>query len=94
MKTKATLIHNITSEDLLQEISTIIKKEIVVLKKEYKPIEPEELLTRKEAAEMLKVNLSTIHNHTKKGKLKAYGLGYRVYYKRSEIERSLIPLNT
>lgn len=93
MESKATLIYNLTPEDLIEKISEIIKNEITELKKEYQPKEPEELLTRKEIAAMLKVNLSTIHNHTKNGKLKAYGLGNREYYKRSEIEKKLIHFN-
>jgi len=42
---------------------------------------------------MLSVDLSTIHNHCKNGKLKPFGLGSRVYFLRSDIEKSLIPLN-
>jgi len=37
--------------------------------------------------------LSTIWNWQKKGKLKAYGIGHRVYYKRHEVEQSIKPLN-
>lgn len=93
MESKATIIYNLIPENLIEKIYEIIKNEIAELKKNYQPKEPEELLTRKEAAAMLKLNLSTIHNHTKKGKLKAYGLGNRVYYKRSEIEKRLVHIN-
>ena len=34
----------------------------------------------------------TIHNYTKKGKLISHGLGHRVYYKRSEVENSIIKI--
>ncbi len=53
----------------------------------------EQLLTRTETAKYLKVDISTLHNWTKKGKLKAYGLGNRVYYKKNEIDEALIRIN-
>lgn len=49
----------------------------------------EEILTRQEVADLLKISLSTIHNWCKKGKLKPHGIGNRVYFKRSEIEENL-----
>ncbi|WP_421824367.1 helix-turn-helix domain-containing protein [Flagellimonas oceanensis] len=49
----------------------------------------DKLLTRKEVSEFFKVDISTVHNWTKKGKLKAYGIANRVYYKESELKRAL-----
>ena len=68
------------------------RKEIEKLKKDFQPKEPTEYLTRNELKDLLKCDLSTIHNWTVKGKLKAYGIGNRVYYKRSEIESAIISL--
>jgi excisionase family DNA binding protein len=48
--------------------------------------------TRKEVAELLSCDLSSISNWTKQGKLKAYGIGGRVLYKVDEIHDSLIEL--
>ena len=53
----------------------------------------DELLTRTETAKFLKVELTTLWSWTKKGKITAYGIGNRVYYKRGEIMKSLIILN-
>ncbi|WP_284651335.1 helix-turn-helix domain-containing protein [Flavobacterium terrisoli] len=50
----------------------------------------EELLTRTETAKILKVELTTLWSWTKKGKITAYGIGNRVYYKRGEIMKALI----
>jgi excisionase family DNA binding protein len=55
------------------------------LKKHFQPKESNEYLTRSEVAEMLKINLSTVHNWTKNGKLISYGIGGRVYFKRAEL---------
>jgi predicted site-specific integrase-resolvase len=53
-----------------------------------------EILTRKETAELLNINLSTLWSWSKAGKLTSYGLGNKVFYKYSEIlEKSLIKLN-
>ena len=54
---------------------------------------PTELLTRKQAAELLQVNLSTLWAWTKAKKLNACGLGNRVFYKKSELFDALRPLN-
>ncbi len=91
MQNQIQIIQN--PEELQNAILSGVKKMISQLKSEYQPKEPEELLTRKEVKELLKVDMSTVHHWTKKGKLKAYGIGSRIYYKRSEIEKSLIRIN-
>ncbi|MFD2915839.1 helix-turn-helix domain-containing protein [Psychroserpens luteus] len=55
--------------------------------------DPESLMTRKETAEYLKIDLSTLWSWTKKGKIKCYGISNRRYYKRSDIEKALVLLN-
>lgn len=85
---------NLSAEQLQTAIIEGVKTQLDELKKEFRPKEPTEWLTRTEVKQLLKVDLSTVHNWTKKGKLKAYGMGNRVYYKRSEVEEMLIPLNS
>ena len=51
--------------------------------------QPQEYYTREEVADLLKIDLSTIHNWVKKGKLTKYCIGNRVYFKRSDIELAL-----
>lgn len=53
---------------------------------------PDKILTRDEVCELLSINKSTLWKRTKSGKLKSYGQGRRVYYKRSEVLESLTPL--
>jgi len=83
----------ITPEQLQEAIISGLKAQLVELKKELEPKEPSEYLTRNEVKDLLKVDLSTVHNWTKRGKLHSYGLGNRVYYKRSEVEAAIKPLN-
>ena len=52
----------------------------------------QELLTRVETSKLLKVNLSTIYRWTNKGKIIAYGIGNRRFYKKEELLESLIKL--
>jgi hypothetical protein len=84
---------SVTPEQLQGAIITGVKVQIDKLKKEFQPKIPTEYLTRNEVKELLSVDLSTIHNWQKKGKLRAYGIGHRVYYKRHEVEQSIKPLN-
>jgi excisionase family DNA binding protein len=80
-------------EELEDRIFNRVKAELEELKKGFQPKEPTEYLTRNEVKDLLKVDLSTIWNWQRKGKLRAYGLGNRVYYRRDEIEAAMKPLN-
>ena len=72
-------------------INQAVQDQFEELKQElHKVRDQEELLTRKEAANLLKIDSSTLWHWTKKGKLPSYGIGNRVYYKRSEIMESLV----
>jgi len=82
-----------TPEQLKEEILSGVKSEIEALKKDFQPKAPTALMTRNEVKDLFKVDISTIHNWTKKGKLKAYYAGGRVYYKRHEVESILISSN-
>ena len=83
----------ITPEELQNKIIEGVKAEIDSLKKEFQPKEPTEYLTRNQVRDLLQINLSTVHNLTKRGKLKAWAIGGRVYYKRNEVESAIKPLN-
>lgn len=85
------LINNMSAEELNSKFDSI-QSQINGLKEYLQPKLADEYLTRNEVSMMLKCDLSTIHNWTKKGKLIPYCIGGRVYYKRSQIELALIPL--
>ena len=81
------------SGEELQKRFDNLEKKLQEIQKNFEPKLPTEFISRQETADLLKVNLSTIHNYTKQNRLKAYGIGHRVYYKRSEIEEALIKIN-
>jgi excisionase family DNA binding protein len=53
----------------------------------------QELLTREQACMLLKVDPSTLWRWTNKGKVTAYGIGYKRLYKKEELIESLIKLD-
>lgn len=55
--------------------------------------EDEIILSRLETAKLLKINLTSLWKHTKSGKLKSYGIGNRVFYKKNEVLTSLTRIN-
>lgn len=82
-----------TPDELQQQINEGVKNQLDNFLKEFKPKQPNEYLTRQEVATMFNVDISTIHNWCKSKRLKPLGLGSRVYFLRSDIEKSLKPLN-
>ena len=94
MQVQTIQITQLTPEQFEERVRNAVKSQLESLKKEFRQNQPEEqYLTRKEVAEMLKIELSTLHNWCKKGKLKPYGIGNRVYFLRSDLEKALQPLN-
>lgn len=82
-----------TPQDLKKEITADVKVILDDFLKNFKPVQPAEYLTRQQVAKMFDVDLSTVHNWCKSGKLKPLGIGSRVYFLRTDIEACLIPLN-
>ena len=89
---KAIQMIDLTPEQLIGLMIDGLKTQFGDFKKSFTTTE-DDLLTREETAELLKINLSTLHNWTKEKKLTSYGIGGRVYYKRNEIVQSLLKLN-
>lgn len=87
------LFSGIKPQDLTREILEGVKSYLQEVLSQQKGKETSDYLTRQQVAEMLSINLSTVHNWTKQGKLSSYGIGNRVYYKQSEIELAIVKLN-
>ena len=83
---------SVTPEQLQNAIIKGVKTQLDDFKKHFEPKTPNEYLTRVEVSKMLSVDLSTVHNWTKKGILKASQCGGRVYFKRTEVENAIIEL--
>ena len=74
----------------IKELKALIKSKD---SEHLKVIDDEVYYTRKQLASKFAVELSTIHNWCKKGYLKPHGIGNRVYFKKSQVDAALIPLN-
>ena len=83
----------ITPEQLQNEIIKGVQLQLEDLKKHFQAKTPNEYLTRQDVAKMFSIDISSVNNWSKNGKLKPLGMGGRVYFLRSDIESSLTPLN-
>lgn len=80
----------VTPEELENRILDGVKK---IIESFEKPND-EKLMSRNEAAEFLEISSVTLWSWTSSGKIKSYGIGNRVYYKKSELIDALKPLKT
>lgn len=93
MQNNAILLQNLSVEQLQQLIGTSVRNGILELQKELQTKDnSEELMTRDETCQFLKIDSSTLWAWTNNGKVKAYGIGARRYYKKSEIMECLTQL--
>ena len=81
-------------KDLKELFRQVLKTELEDLITNQKPQNLNEYLTRKEVAQMLKIDLSSVHNWSKRGILKPYKLGNRVYFKLEELQNSFVEFKT
>ncbi|GGE92298.1 Helix-turn-helix domain-containing protein [Chishuiella changwenlii] len=82
----------LTKEQLQEEIQDGLKAQLIEFAKNFQPKEPNEYLTRQEVVDMLQITFGTLNNWCKNGKLKPLGIGSRIYFLRSEVEKSLKPI--
>lgn len=78
-------LQNFTKEELIEDIRNSILSEIkVILDYNIKP-PGDELLTRKETAERLKIHISSVSRWVKSGDLIPHYIRGKVYFKESEL---------
>lgn len=89
------ILQGTTEKSLVKLINENVKAQLLELKKDLLNKElNENLLSRKQACDLLQIDSSTLYHWTNKGKVTAYGIANRRYYKRDEIMASLIELKT
>ncbi len=87
------LLQNVNTETLLSLMEERVKESLKDLLKSFvRQKENDDLLSREEAYKFLKIDSSTLWAWTKKGKVKAYGIGNKRYYKRNELLQCIKPL--
>ena len=83
------LLQNLSPEKLTELIKDGVKSQLEDFKKTLQTHNPDELLTRTETCKFLQIDSSTLWHWTNKGKVIAYGIGNRRYYKKAELLESL-----
>ncbi|MFZ6664862.1 helix-turn-helix domain-containing protein [Peijinzhouia sedimentorum] len=88
MKANQLIFSTFTPEEIKGMIDSAVKDAITLMPNNAS-LEPETILSRKEAAEILKISLVSLNDWTRRGLLQSYSIGGRVYYKAKELEASL-----
>lgn len=81
-------LNGITLQELAEALAPLLQTKQVV-----KVETSSELLTREEVCKLLNFNKTSLWKHTKSGRLKSYGIGNRVLYKKSEVLEAVKPIN-
>lgn len=81
-----------TPEDFKNSIISDLESTLRNLAKQFIPKQQDELMTRKQVSEHLKISTVTLWTWTKEGRLTAYTISNRIYYKRHEVNQALIKL--
>ncbi len=80
-------LNGITLEQLAEAVVKLQQQPIA-------PPQPEnEFITRDEVCALLNFNKTSLWKHTKSGRLKSYGIGNRVLYKKCEVLEAVKPIN-
>ena len=91
--TNSILLQDLTQQQLGELIDQKLRDRLEQLKTDLLEAETSnQLMTRAEACKFLKIDQSTLWAWTNKGKVQAYGIGNRRYYRRSELIEALVPL--
>tara|TARA_R110002110_G_scaffold199752_5_gene410526 strand:+ start:876 stop:1145 length:270 start_codon:yes stop_codon:yes gene_type:complete len=85
-----TLEISLSKED--RESILFIKQELAELKGKLQTQEPSKYYSRKDLSKLFQVDLSTIHNWSKKGIIFPYQIGGRIVFKSEDIEKALVKL--
>jgi len=85
MQINSILLQNLSPDELSELINKSLKGQLDIFLKDLNTSDPDELLTREETCKFLQIDSSTLWHWTNKGKVKAYGIANRRYYKKSEI---------
>jgi hypothetical protein len=86
------LLQNVSPEQFTELMTKVFKSQLEDFKNSINTHNPDELLTREQTCDFLQIDSSTLWHWTNKGKVIAYGIGNRRYYKKAELLECLTPL--
>lgn len=79
----------ISTDDLINRIA-IKTAQLIQSTRNTAPDPADDLITPKEASELLKCSMVSIWRYEKKGRIQSFGIGGKKYFKRSEILDSIV----
>ena len=88
------LFSQVTRSDIQGWITQTIQHELSVILKAEPAADPDELVTRKQAAQYLGLSLPTLHDYTVRGIVTAYRVGSRVRYRKGDLLACLLKVQT
>jgi excisionase family DNA binding protein len=84
------IVTNYDRDEIISMIREAFSAELVeIMAKQGKESDYDQLLSRKEVAEMLKVSLVTVRKYQKQGRLTFYRIGRNVYFKKGDIMEAI-----
>lgn len=88
------ILHSTPLDEFKSIIGDIIEEKLRQFKQEQPKFSGDEFITRQEVCKLLRISLGTLHSYTKDGTLNGYRIGGRVLYRKDEIEKSLIEIQS
>ena len=85
MEKTTIFLNGITINELAEALIPLLTSPVITDEPTQSVKHEVELLNREEVCKMLSINKTTLWKYTKVGKLKSYGIGNRVLYKRNEV---------
>lgn len=93
MLNNSIILQNLTEEQLVKLITQLFKEQLKEFKKEFEQTPENDFITRDEVCTLLSFNKTTLHKHTRSGKLLSFGIGNRVLYSRKQVLEAVKPIN-
>ena len=88
------LLQNLSTEQLTDLIGNVFDTKFKDFQtSQTTKTENDDLMTREQVLELLKINASTLWHWQNKGRITVYKFANKCYYKRSELMETITPLN-
>lgn len=94
MNKNSILLENLSTDQLTDLIGNVFDTKLKAFQENQNAKnENEDLLTRDQVLDFLKINASTLWHWQNKGRITVYKFANKCYYKRSELMATITPLN-
>jgi hypothetical protein len=91
--TTSTILQNVSSDQLTELITNVFKTQLEDFKKNFTTqAANDDLMSREQVLDFLKIDPSTLWHWQNKGKITVYKFANKCYYKRSELMATITPL--